>query len=275
MSEKNSSNCDHDCSHCGADCGSREIKKLETNAASEVGKVIAVISGKGGVGKSTVTGLLAKELTNSGYKVGVLDADITGPSVPKMFGAEDPAYAMDGMILPNETPEGIKLISANMLLEDLESPVLWRGPILSSVLQQFYKDVKWGKLDYLLVDMPPGTGDVPLTVFQMYPVDGVIVVTTPQELVSMIVMKAVNMARLMNIPIIGAVENMSYAVCPKCGEKLEVFGESSLPYLEREKGLKALDALPIDAETAKLADAGQIMKTKTQLPKTLAEIAKL
>ena len=275
MSEVNSSNCDHNCSHCGADCSSREIKKLETNAASSIKKVIAVVSGKGGVGKSTVTGLLAKDLTKKGYKVGILDADITGPSVPKMFGEEDPAYAENGMILPNVTEEGIHLISANMLLEDLETPVLWRGPILSSVLQQFFKDTKWDDLDYLLVDMPPGTGDVPLTVFQMYPVDGVVIVTTPQELVSMIVMKAVNMARMMNVPVVGVVENMSYVLCPDCGKKIEVFGESSLPYLEKEKGLKALDALPIEPKTASLSDSGSIMKSELSLPKAVEALENL
>ena len=274
MSEVNSSNCNHDCSSCHANCGDRQISKLAANKASKIKKVIAVVSGKGGVGKSTVTCLLAKDLVNKGYKVGILDADLTGPSIPRMYGITDPAYGEDDLILPATAENGVKIMSINMLLGDEEEPVIWRGPVLNGVLRQFFSDVKWGELDYLLVDMPPGTGDVPLTVFQQFPVDGTVIVTTPQELVSMIVMKAVNMAKMMNIPLVGVVENMSYVECPDCGSHIEIYGASSLPVLE-ERGLPVLDALPIVASTSARADMGRIYEADQTLPLAVAALEAL
>lgn len=270
-----SENCNHDCAHCEESCESREIVKDSANSASRIGKMIAVVSGKGGVGKSTVTAALAKELRRKGYEVGVLDADLTGPSIPRMLGVQSPAFAEGDMILPNVTPEGIKVVSADMLLENPETPVLWRGPILNGVVRQFFTQTKWGDLDYLLVDMPPGTGDVPLTVFQLFPMDGVLVVTTPQQLVSMIVMKAVNMARQMDVRVIGVIENMSYVLCPDCGRKIEAFGPSSLETLEKEKGLKALDALPLLPETTRLADQGRMFDSGLEFPRTIEALESL
>ena len=215
-------NCTHDCSTCGADCSSREggIQKAELNPYSSVKKVIGVVSGKGGVGKSMVTALSALAATRNGFKTGIMDADITGPSIPKMFGVHTKAYGSDYGILPEETPMAIKLMSINLLVENETDPVVWRGPVIGGVVEQFWTEVYWGDLDVLFIDMPPGTGDVPLTVFQSIPVDGIIVVTSPQDLVSMIVAKAVKMANLMNIPVLGLVENMSYITCPDCGRKI-------------------------------------------------------
>ena len=252
--------CTHDCSTCGADCGSREggIQKAKLNEHSNVKKVIGVVSGKGGVGKSMVTALCALAATRHGYKTGIMDADITGPSIPKMFGVHTKAMGSEFGILPAETPTEIKLMSINLLTEEETDPVVWRGPVIAGVVEQFWTDVCWGDLDVLFIDMPPGTGDVPLTVFQSLPVDGIIVVTSPQDLVSMIVTKAVKMAQLMNIPVLGLVENMSYLECPDCGRKIEVFGESKAEAVAALNGIKLIEKLPINPILAQEADAGRI-----------------
>ena len=253
--------CTHDCSTCGEDCSSREggeIEKAKLNEHSNIRKVIGIVSGKGGVGKSMVTALSALAATRNGYKTGILDADITGPSIPKMFGVHEKAFASDFGIMPATTATEIELMSINLLIENETDPVVWRGPVIGGVVQQFWTDVCWGDLDVLFIDMPPGTGDVPLTIFQSIPVDGIIVVTSPQDLVSMIVTKAVNMAKLMNIPILGMVENMSYLECPDCGKKIEVFGESKAEAVAKENGIKLLEKLPINPLLAKEADAGRI-----------------
>ena len=253
--------CTHDCSPSNADCGSREgggIQKKELNEHSNIRKVIGVVSGKGGVGKSMVTALAALATTRNGYKTGILDADITGPSIPKMFGVHEKAFGSEFGIMPATTATEINLMSINLMTENETDPVVWRGPVIAGVVEQFWTDVCWGDLDVLFVDMPPGTGDVPLTVFQSLPVDGIIVVTSPQDLVSMIVTKALNMAKLMNIPVLGLVENMSYLECPDCGKKIEVFGESKAEQVAKDNGIKLLEKLPINPELAKLADAGRI-----------------
>lgn len=253
--------CTHDCSTCGEDCSSREggeIEKAKLNEHSNIRKVIGIVSGKGGVGKSMVTALSALAATRNGYKTGIMDADITGPSIPKMFGVHEKAFATEFGIMPATTATEIELMSINLLTENETDPVVWRGPVIGGVVQQFWTDVCWGDLDVLFIDMPPGTGDVPLTIFQSIPVDGIIVVTSPQDLVSMIVTKAVNMAKLMNIPILGMVENMSYLECPDCGKKIEVFGESKAEAVAKENGIKLLEKLPINPLLAKEADAGRI-----------------
>ena len=257
------SECTHDCSSCGESCSSREgassldmTEKL--NQYSNVKKVIGVVSGKGGVGKSIVTSLLAVMFSRRGYDTAVLDADITGPSIPKAFGITEKAYGSDKGILPSVTASGIKVMSINLLLENDTDPVIWRGPILAGTVKQFWTDVIWGDVDYMFVDMPPGTGDVPLTVFQSLPLDGIIVVTSPQDLVSMIVEKAVKMAQMMNVPILGIVENMSYFVCPDCGKKHYPFGESKLENIAKEYSLDILARLPIDPKNAKACDSGKV-----------------
>ena len=253
-----SENCTHDCSSCGEDCASRQqIVKEKSNEKSNIKKVIGVISGKGGVGKSFITSMLAVSAQKSGKKTAILDADITGPSIPKLFGIKDKVYSPDGkFLMPAETESGIKVMSINLLLEDDSDPVVWRGPIIAGTVKQFWTDVMWGDVDYMFVDMPPGTGDVPLTVFQSLPIDGIIIVSTPQELVSMIVEKAVKMAEMMNIPILGLVENMSYYVCPKCGEKIFVFGESNLDKNAEKFGIKNTVRIPIDPNIAANGDKG-------------------
>ena len=242
------SECTHDCSTCGVDCPSRNAPQqslqAETNAYSRVRRVIGVVSGKGGVGKSLVTGLMAAEMRRRGHSVAVLDADITGPSMPKMFGITEKAFGDDRGILPAETAGGIRLISINMLLENDTDPVVWRGSLIAGTVKQFWTDVVWGDVDYMFVDMPPGTGDVPLTVFQSLPVDGILIVLSPQELVGMIVEKAVNMAGMMNIPVLGLVENMSWMTCPHCGEKLYPFGESRALEVAERHALPLLARLP-------------------------------
>ena len=261
MAEVNDSNCTHDCSTCGADCSSRSgggIQKAELNPYSSVKKVIGIVSGKGGVGKSMVTALSALAATRDGYKTGIMDADITGPSIPKMFGVHTKAYGSEFGILPEETPMGIKLMSINLLVENETDPVVWRGPVIGGVVEQFWSEVCWGDLDVLFIDMPPGTGDVPLTVFQSIPVDGIIVVTSPQDLVSMIVGKAVKMAKLMNIPVLGLVENMSYITCPDCGRKIEMFGPSQAKAVAAEYGIELIEQLPIDPVLSQEADLGKI-----------------
>ncbi len=252
--------CTHDCSSCGADCPSRDggIQKAQLNANSSVKKVIGVVSGKGGVGKSMVTALSALAATRNGYKTGIMDADITGPSIPKMFGVHTKAYGSEFGIMPEVTPMDIKLMSINLLVDNETDPVVWRGPVIGGVVEQFWTDVCWGDLDVLFIDMPPGTGDVPLTVFQSLPIDGIIVVTSPQDLVSMIVAKAVNMAKLMNIPVLGLVENMSYITCPDCGRKIQMFGESQAEAVAAANGIKLLEQLPIDPVLSQEADAGKI-----------------
>ena len=253
--------CTHDCSTCSQNCGERREPKSflkPMNKYSNIKKVIGVVSGKGGVGKSLVSCLLASACAKVGLKVGVLDADITGPSVPKSFGISKRAMQDSENLLPNVTKNGIKVMSINMLLEDEQSPVVWRGPVISGVVEQFWTDVRWGELDYLFVDMPPGTGDVALTVFQSLPVDGIVIVSTPQELVKMIVNKAVNMAKLMNIPVLGLVENMSYFVCPDCGGRHSIFGESKIDETAAELGLPVLAKLPIDPEINHLVDEGKV-----------------
>lgn len=260
MQNQDPENCTHDCSTCGTDCPSRNggIKKAELNAHSSIKKVIAVVSGKGGVGKSMVTGLSAIAASRAGFRVGIMDADITGPSIPRMFGVHTKAYGSDYGIMPEETERGIKLMSINLLVDHETDPVVWRGPVIGGVVEQFWTDVCWGGLDVLFIDMPPGTGDVPLTVFQSLPVDGIIVVTSPQDLVSMIVAKAVNMAELMNIPVLGLVENMSYVTCPDCGKKIEVFGQSQAEQVAAAFGIPLLEQLPIDPVLSQEADAGDI-----------------
>ena len=224
---KKMSECTHDCSSCSADCGSRDLR-APANSRSSIKKVIAVVSGKGGVGKSTVTASLAVAMAQRGHKVAVLDADITGPSIPTAFGIHEKATGDDTALFPAVTPSGIKVMSLNLLTANETDPVIWRGPVIAGVVTQFWSDVVWGDVDYMFVDMPPGTGDVPLTVFQSLPVDGVIVVTSPQDLVSMIVTKAVHMAQMMSIPLLGLIENYSYFQCPDCGAKHSIFGESHL-----------------------------------------------
>ena len=227
------------------------------NAMSNVKHVIGIVSGKGGVGKSFVTASLANRMAKKGYKVGILDADITGPSIPKMYGLKGAAQANDSGIFPMETKNGIKVMSINLLLEDETDPVIWRGPVIGGVVQQFWTDVLWN-CDYLFVDMPPGTGDVSLSVFQSIPLDGIVIVASPQELVSMVVQKAVKMAQMMHIPIVGLVENMSYVQCPDCGKKLYIFGEGKTEEAAREYGLPLLAKMPIDPQLAKLTDDGCI-----------------
>lgn len=230
------------------------------NPKSDIKKVIGVVSGKGGVGKSSVTALLAVQLRRKGYRVGILDADITGPSIPKMFNLHQIISGNEDGVFPAETEQGIQVISSNLLTNDEKTPVIWRGPLIAGMVKQFWTEVIWDKIDFLLVDMPPGTGDVPLTVFQSMAVDGIIMVTSPQDLVSLIVSKAVNMAGMMNIPILGLVENYSYVKCPHCDEKINVFGESHTAEVADEFNLKLLAQMPIDSNIARMADKGEIEK---------------
>jgi len=253
--------CTHDCSTCGEACAERTAEydfRAKANPNSNVKKVFAVMSGKGGVGKSFVTAALASACKKLGKETAILDADITGPSIPKAFGVHVRAMGDDNGILPVHTPSGLKMMSLNLLMENETDPVVWRGSLIAGTVQQFWTDVQWGDVDYMFVDMPPGTGDVPLTVFQSLPVDGIIVVTSPQELVSMIVEKAVKMAELMNIPILGLVENYSYFQCPDCGKKHQIFGESHIEEIAAAHGLKVLAKLPIDPRVAAAVDAGEV-----------------
>lgn len=253
------SECNHNCESCNAqDCNERSFL-APMNASSKIRKVIGVVSGKGGVGKSSVTSLLSVLKLREGYKVAVLDADITGPSIPKMFGVEDQQVYSDGTnIVPATTLNDIKIMSTNLILENRDDPVIWRGPVIAGFVKQFWSDVRWGEVDYMFVDMPPGTGDVPLTVFQSLPLDGIVIVTSPQELVSMIVGKAVNMAKKMDIPILGIVENMSYVRCPDCDKKIFVFGKSHVEEAAKEYGLHVLGKLPLDSELTSLCDKGLV-----------------
>ena len=251
--------CNHDCEHCGiaGSCESK-IQKAKLNERSKIKKIIGVLSGKGGVGKSYITSTLAVYLNRQGYKVGILDADITGPSIPKAFGIKDKAYGEDNLIYPLVSNGGIKLISANCLLENDSDPIVWRGPLLGGLIKQFYEDVLWEELDYLLIDMPPGTGDVALTVFQQLPVDDLIIVTSPQDLVSLIVTIAIKMANMMNIKVLGVIENMSYLVCPDCGKKINLFGESHLEEFAKEMNFDILAKLPLVSENTVLVDNGKV-----------------
>lgn len=236
--------------------GGSGIAKEPMNKASNVKKVIGVVSGKGGVGKSFVTSSLACAMNKAGYKVGIMDADITGPSIPKMFGVHGQVYGTEDGMVPMAAENGIKIMSVNLLLDNEEDPVIWRGPVIAGVVKQFWNETVWGDIDYLFVDMPPGTGDVPLTVFQSLPVAGIVVVTSPQELVSMIVEKAVNMANMMDIPVLGIVENMSYFECPDCGKKHEIFGKSHIDEIAAQHDIKAVAKLPINPEAASKVDGG-------------------
>ena len=265
------SDCTHDCSTCSSNCSSRDkssfIKPLHEGAS--VRKTIAVASGKGGVGKSLVTSLLAVRAMARGYRTAILDADITGPSVPKAFGTTLRAMGDEGVIYPVRTMSGLQLMSMNSLLEHDDDPVVWRGTLIAGAAVQFWTDVLWEDVDIMFIDMPPGTGDVPLSVFQSIPLSGIVVVTTPQDLVEMIVKKAVNMAKMMNVPVLGLVENMSYFVCPDCGKKHEIFGASKADELAKAYGIPAVAKMPVDPSVARLADAGRIAEADTD---ALAEV---
>ena len=258
MSEK----CTSDCSGCGETCADRKDTKkdfrIATNEVSNVKKVIAIVSGKGGVGKSSVTSMLASTMRKKGHNVAILDADITGPSIPKAFGVHGKATASEYGMIPLTSEGGINIISINLLLENETDPVIWRGPVIANVVKQFWSEVVWGDVDYMFVDMPPGTGDVPLTVFQSLAIDGIVVVTSPQELVSMIVSKAVKMAEMMDIPVLGLVENLSYFECPDNGIKYNIFGQSHIDEVAKEHNLKVLAKLPIEPNIAKACDNGNI-----------------
>ena len=253
------SDCTHNCSSCNKDCADRKDLKEKQNEQSNIKKVIGIVSGKGGVGKSLITSLLAVLSNKKSKNVAILDADITGPSIPKMFGIKERARAMgQDFLMPVVSKDGIKVMSINLLLENDSDPVVWRGPVIAGAVKQFWTDVAWGDVDYMFVDMPPGTGDVPLTVFQSLPIDGIVVVTSPQELVSMIVGKAVKMANMMNVPVLGIVENLSYFQCPDCLKIIEIFGKSNIEKIAKEYGIESIAKLPINPEFAKLADAGNI-----------------
>ncbi len=267
------SECSHNCSGCSENCSERDPKSFleKPHELSNIKKVIGVVSGKGGVGKSLVTCMSAVLMNRRGFNTAVLDADITGPSVPKAFGLKEKATGDQNAIYPVITKKGIKVMSVNLLLPDETAPVIWRGPIIAGTAKQFWTDVIWDDVDYMFVDMPPGTGDVPLTVFQSIPLDGIIVVTSPQELVSMIVGKALKMAEMMNVPIIGIVENMSYALCPDCGRHINVFGESHIEETADKYNLKVLAKLPIDPEVAKLVDSGMLELMETDAADAIAD----
>ena len=244
------------CEGCSHNSQNPQSMLEAMNAYSNIKHVIGVVSGKGGVGKSFVTSSLAGQMAKAGYKVGILDADITGPSIPKMFGAHGQLFGDEKGMYPYETKEGIKIVSINLLMEDEEAPVVWRGPVIAGAVKQFWNEAVWGDVDYLFVDMPPGTGDVPLTVFQSLSVDGIVIVTSPQELVQMIVKKAFHMANMMHIPVLGLVENFSYLKCPDCGKKIALFGESNIDEVAAKEGTRVLGKLPLDPAYAKAADAG-------------------
>ncbi len=261
------SSCNGNCSACGSDCADRKAESLlaKMNPKSRVGKVIAVVSGKGGVGKSTVTSMLAVAMARKGKRVGVLDADITGPSAPTAFGVTACQGANEDGLYPALSRSGIQVMSINLLLDNPTDPVIWRGPVIAGAVKQFWTDVIWEDVDYLFVDMPPGTGDVPLTVFQSIPVDGVVIVTSPQDLVSMIVGKAVKMAGMMNVPVLGFIENYSYLECPDCGKRIEVFGKSHLEEVAEKFGLPILARMPIDPKVAEAYDSGMMETVPTDV----------
>ena len=268
------SECTHDCSSCSSNCSSRDMR-VPGNVFSSVKNVIAVVSGKGGVGKSTVTSSLAVAMAKRGKKVAILDADITGPSIPTAFGIHQKATGTDEGIDPAYTTSGIKIMSLNLLTANETDPVIWRGPVIAGVVTQFWQDVVWGDIDYMFVDMPPGTGDVPLTVFQSLPVTGAIMVTSPQDLVSMIVTKAVKMANMMHVPVLGFVENYSYLECPDCGKQIKVFGESKLDEIAESFNLPVLARLPIDPKVAESYDNGKMEDVDTsKMEKVLEAVEK-
>lgn len=271
------SECTHDCSSCGENCSERQSSpedfRVKLSEGSSVKKVIGVVSGKGGVGKSMVTSLLACATMREGYKTAILDGDITGPSIPKAFGVHQNLVGnIDGLIVPGSTAMGIDMVSVNLLLANETDPVIWRGPVLGGVIKQFWGETLWQNIDYMFVDMPPGTGDVPLTIFQSLPLDGIIIVASPQELVGMIVEKAANMARMMNIPILGLVENMSYVECPDCGKKIYVFGESHIDEIAAQYQVPVLAKIPMDPELAAACDAGKIEFTERDYMKDAVEL---
>lgn len=276
--KKMSEECTHDCSTCSANCGSRERKREDfwekTHEDTHVKKVIAVLSGKGGVGKSMVSSLLAVELNRRGHKTAVLDSDILGPSIPRLFGMKkERATGRGDLLVPVESKTGVKVMSVNLLLEEETTPVLWRGPVVSGVITQFWTQTDWGDVDFMVVDMPPGTGDVALTVMQSIPVDGIIIVTSPQELVSVIVEKATRMAEAVGVPILGIVENMSYMECPDCGKRIEVFGESHTDEVAFRHDLDILDKLPFNPKFAKAADDGAVELCDSDMLKLAADAA--
>ena len=253
-------NCSHNCSSCSSNCASRKEESLlkQPHKKSKIKKVIGVVSGKGGVGKSLTTSLLASYAQKQGLSVGIMDADITGPSIPHMFGVTDRITGDENGINTVLSPSGMQMVSMNLLLDDESSPVIWRGMVISGTVMQFWTDVIWKDVDLLFIDMPPGTGDVPLTVFQSIPISGIVIVTTPQDLVKMVVEKAVNMAKIMHVPVLGLVENMSYLVCPDCGKTMEVFGHSKAEKIAAEYGIPAVAKMPLDARISTLADQGRI-----------------
>lgn len=257
-----SENCTRDCSSCGTECAERRSPKSDfiekPHELSNIKKVIGILSGKGGVGKSLVTSLLAVLSSRGGYNTAILDADITGPSIPKLFGLHDKVYGNESCFYPIKTKTGISVMSLNLLTERETDPVVWRGPIIGGMVKQFWTDVAWGDIDYMFIDMPPGTGDVPLTVFQSIPVDGIIIVMSPQELVGMIAEKAVNMARMMNIPVLGLVENMSYFICPDCGKQYDIFGESKIEETSKRLSIDNTARIPIDPRLSAASDKGMI-----------------
>ena len=269
-----SENCSHDCSSCSANCASRkpgEMPKDKPHLRSRIKHVIGVVSGKGGVGKSFVTGLLAAEMTRRGYSCGVLDADITGPSAPKMFGIHERATGDQDGIYPVSSQGGVQVMSLNLLLENETDPVIWRGALITGTVKQFWTDVIWQDVDYLFIDMPPGTGDVTLTVFQSLPVDGIVIVSSPQELVQMIVGKAVKMAKMMNVPVLGLVENMSYLKCPDCGKEIELFGPGRAAEMGKAYDLSLVVRLPLNPAAARAADEGRIEFVREEALNPLAE----
>ncbi len=278
MSEENTntSSCSHDCGSCSSNCSSKKPTKesflAEQNPYSNIKKVIGVVSGKGGVGKSFITSYLSVLMNRKGHQTGILDADITGPSIPKAFNLTENAMSSEIGIMPEKTATDISVMSVNLLLQDKESPVVWRGPVIAGTVKQFWTDVLWGDIDYMFVDMPPGTGDVPLTVFQSLPVDGIIIVTSPQDLVSMVVAKAINMARLMNVPILGLVENYSYLECPDCGKRISVFGESKADEISEKYAVPVLAKLPIDPKIAAAIDAGDVENLEGDWLDSVAEL---
>lgn len=267
------SECNHDCAHCAeGNCESRAIEKLVQNESSNIKHIFAVISGKGGVGKSLVTSLLASKMNKNGFNVAILDADITGPSIPQAFGLKGKMATSDEQfIYPLLSKHGVKIISANLLMPNDEEPIVWKGPLISGLVQQLFTDVAYSDVDYLFIDMPPGTGDVPLTVFQMLPIDGVIVVTSPQDLVSMVVTKSINMAKMMNINTLGIVENMAYIKCPDCGKNIDIFGNDNSKAEIEKSGVKVLGELPIDPKLAKLVDLGQVEEYETNALNSIVE----
>lgn len=268
MSEEQQNGCSSSdcagCAHAGSCSSKPQDFREPANPFSHVKNVIAVVSGKGGVGKSMVTASLARMMREQGFSVGIMDADITGPSIPKMYGIHENAKGSEAGMFPCEAKDGTRIMSVNLLLENESDPVIWRGPVIAGVVTQFWTDVMWGELDYLFVDMPPGTGDVPLTVFQSLPVNGVVIVTSPQDLVQMIVKKAYNMAEMMHVPVLGIVENYSYVKCPDCGSELKVFGESHIEEIAKELGVTLVGKMPIDMEYAKMADHGTFHEIDNQ-----------